>query len=59
MGHLRTLDAGEEFLGESENKNGEGRVMVNNSITHMLVEDISRCKSFFDNPSDEDYVANG
>ncbi len=55
MGHLRALDADEEFFGESENKNGEGRVMVNNSIAHMLVEDISRCKSFLDNPSDEDY----
>ena len=55
MGHLRALEADEEFLGVSENKNGEGRVMVNNSIAHMLTEDISRCKSFLDNPSDEDY----
>ena len=29
--------------------------MVNNSIAHMLIEDINRCKKFFDNPNDEDY----
>lgn len=55
MGHLRALEADEEFLGASDNKNGEDRIMVNNSIAYMLIEDINRCKKFFDNPNDEDY----
>lgn len=46
MGHLRALEADEEFLGASDNKNGEDRIMVNNSIAYMLIEDINRCKNF-------------
>ena len=52
MGHLRALEADEEFLGEPEDTNEE-MVMNNKSIAVMLVEDISRCKTFLDDPNDE------
>lgn len=55
MGHLRALEADEEFLGVFENTNEEEKTMGNKAIAQMLLEDIDRCKSFLENPSDEDY----
>ncbi len=58
MGHLRALEADEEFLGAAEIKNGDEKTIRSNSIVQMLIADISRCKSFLDHPSDEDYGRN-
>ena len=55
MGQLRALEADEEFLSVFENTNGEEKAMGNKAIAQMLLEDIDRCKSFLENPSDEDY----
>lgn len=53
MGHLRALDADEEFLGKKNIDNGEEKVMGNNAIAQMLSEDINRCKAFLEDPNDE------
>ncbi len=55
MGHLRALEADEEFLGVSKKIDEEGQAMINNSIADMLIADINRCQIFLDNTSDEDY----
>lgn len=53
MGHLRALSADEEFFGQISSRGKEDELMINDSVAQMLIDDINRCNSFLDNPTDD------